>query len=196
MLDQCNSMTKGKKKRRCENYETMPGVGVCKHHGGMTPTVVYKNLRRTTMTQVVRKVNEVVEGTVVYPSNPFDALQQTLLEVQDFKKVIETQIEQMSENGEEWRYKDKAGGEQLDSRIALYERALDRMVRAATALSKLNLEERFVKLSEQQAASIVYIINEVFKRSGLSEEQRENARDLVTVVIQETLTQPAKKRYI
>lgn len=196
MLDKCSGMIKGKKKRRCENYETMPGTGVCKHHGGMAPNTAYKALRRATLTQVQKHVNKVVEGQVVFPANPFDTLTQTLIEVQEFKDLLKRQIEEMGVQQEEWRYKDKAGGEQLDSRIALYERALDRMVRAATALSKLNLEERFVKLSEQQAASIVYIINEVFKRAGLDDAHRELARDLVTVVIHETLSQPGKKRYI
>lgn len=148
------------------------------------------------MTKAGTEINKVVEGQVVFPDNPFDTLTQTLIEVRSFKELIERQIEMMRENGEEWRFKDKAGGEQLDSRIALYERALDRMIRAATALSKLNLEERFVKLSEQQAASMVYIINEVFKRAGLDDSQRELARDMVTIIIQEMLTQPAKKRYI
>lgn len=161
----------------------------------MTPNTAYRAIRRATMGQVA-KINQVVEGTTIFPDNPFDTLNQTLVECRHWKELIERKIEKMSEDGEDWRFLDKAGAEQIRSEIALLERAQDRMIRAAAVLSKLNLEERFVKLSEQQAASIIYIINEVFKRAHLSETERENARDLVTIVIQEMLTQTGKKRYI
>jgi DNA replicative helicase MCM subunit Mcm2 (Cdc46/Mcm family) len=189
-------LIKGEEKRRCKAYESMPGTGCCRNHGGMAPATAYRNLRRQTLAKVGSEVNKVVEGTVIFPDNPFDSLNQVLIEVRQFKELIENQIERMNEEQEPWRFQDKAGGEQLRSEIQLYERALDRMIRAASALAKLNLEERFVKLSEQQAASMVYIINEVFKRSGLDDNQREMARDMVTVVIKEMLTQTGKKRYI
>lgn len=144
----------------------------------------------------VAKINKVVEGTLVYPDNPFDSLNQMLIEIRQWKELIERKIEKMGDEGEDWRFLDKAGAEQTRSEIALLERAQDRLLRAGAIISKLNLEERFVKLSEQQAASITYIISEVFKRAGLSEAEREHARDLVTIVIKEMLTQTGKKKYI
>lgn len=195
MLEQCNGLVKVKPQVPCTKNETFPGSGACKFHGGLAPNTVFKSIRRATLSNVT-KINEVVEGQVIFPDNPFDTLNQTLIETRQFKELVERKINEMGTDQESWRYQDKAGSEQLRSEIALYERALDRMIRAATALSKLNLEERFVKLSEQQAASMIYIINETFKRTGMTDEQRELARNFVTEIIKEMLTQTGKKRYI
>ena len=88
----------------------------------------------------VARLPEVQEGTLVFTDNPFDTLNQTLMETREFKELIQRMLDQMAENQEDWRYTDKSGAEQLDSRVALYERALDRAIRAAVALSKLNIE--------------------------------------------------------
>lgn len=195
MRGPCNGLANRKNLRPCKNDELFPGCGVCRQHGGLHPFIAYKAIRRATMGQVA-KINEVVEGTLVFPDNPFDALNEGLIEIRKWKELVERKVNAMADEGEDWRFTDKAGGEQLRSEIALLERAQDRYLRAASLLGKLNLEERFVKLSEQQAASIIYIINEVFKRAHLDEAAREHARDLVTIVIKEMLTQTGKKRYI
>lgn len=148
------------------------------------------------MSNVVDKVNDVVEGTIVYPDNPFDALNQVLIDTRHFKELLERKLNDMANEQEDWRFTDKAGGEQVRSEVVLYERALDRLAKVAVAISKLNLEERFAKLSEQQAMSVIYIINEVFKRVGLDEGMRAHARSLVPIVINEMMTQTGKKRYI
>lgn len=195
MLKQCHALSRSNNYNQCSNDELFPECGVCRQHGGLHPFVAYKAIRRATMAQVA-KINKVVEGTLVYPDNPFDSLNEMLIEIRQWKELIERKIEKMGDDGEDWRFLDKAGAEQVRSEIALLERAQDRLLRAGAIISKLNLEERFVKLSEQQAASIIYIINEVFKRAHLSETERENARDLVTIVIQEMLTQTGKRKYI
>lgn len=182
-----------KQHKPCNKKEYLPGSGVCYWHGGRSFSVSHKALRRTTLTNVA-KINEVVEGQLIFPDNPYDTLNSILITCRHFLEIVENKVNNIEDG--EWRYKDKAGAEQLRSEIALYERAMDRTVRAANALAKLNLEERFAKLSEQQAASMMYIVSEVFRRMGLDELQREQARQLVTIVVQEMLTQTGKKRYI
>lgn len=188
-------MTHGEPKRRCTNKEAYPGSGTCRNHGAMNFHVAHKALRRSTLGQVA-KLPDVQEGTLVFTDNPFDTLNQVLLETREFKELIQRMLDQMAENQEDWRYTDKSGAEQLDSRVALYERSLDRTIRAAVALSKLNIEERFLKLSEQQAASMMWLITEVFKRVGMTDDQLQQARDLVPEIINEMLTNTGKKRYI
>lgn len=183
------------KTRPCKMEEYMPGSNVCKYHGGRLFVIAHKALRRSVLTRV-SKINEVTEGTLVYTDNPFDMLNRAAIDSKRFLDLIEAKLNHMAEEGESWRYQDKAGAEQLRSEVALWERAQDRMIRAANALAKLNLEERFTRLSEQQAASMMYIINEVFKRCGLDESEREKAKQFVPVVIEEMMTQTGKKRYI
>lgn len=132
----------------------------------------------------------------VFNTNPFELLQQTMNRVNEFQQLIKGKLDLMANDETEWRYTDKAGAEQLRSEVTLYERALDRAVRAATAISKLNIEERYLAISEKQAASIIYIIDQVLTRLELSDLQREQARVIVGQVIEEMLTQPAKGRHV
>ena len=43
---------------------------------------------------------------------------------------------------------------------------------------------------------MMWLITEVFKRVGMTDEQMQMARDLVPEIINEMLTQTGKKRYI
>lgn len=132
----------------------------------------------------------------LFQTNPFQLLQETITAVHEFQALIKAKIEVMGD-GEDWRYVDKSGAEQLRSEISLYERALDRSVRAATAISKLNIEERYLAISEKQATSIIYILSTVLQRiPGITDSQRDEARRIVGEVIEEMLTQPSKKRYV
>lgn len=182
----------------CGNTEFLPGTGKCLQHGGSNGNIQDKAYRRGALAEVQRWSGGSQPAEVVlFPNNPFEVLQSTLNSVNDFKSLIERKIEAMNEEGEDWRFTDKAGGEQLRSEIALYERALDRAVRAATALSKLNIEERYLAISEKQATSIIYIISTVLQRiPGITESQKQAAIAMVGEVIEEMLTSPAKGRYV
>ena len=67
---------------------------------------------------------------------------------------------------EQLRYEGRAG-EQLRAEVALYERALDRAQRFALDLARLDIDDRLVKISEQQAALIAQVLQRVLERLGL-----------------------------
>lgn len=184
----------------CKNKEWLPGSRRCRQHGGKIATVQDRAFRRGTLTEIVRKWEDSSgnSGEVeLFPTNPFDLLQQTLNSVNDFQTLIKRKIDAMGEDEEEWRFTDKSGAEQLRSEISLYERALDRAVRTATAISKLNIEERYLAITEKQATSMMYILGAVLQRiPGITDEQKEAARAMVPIVIEEMLTEPAKRRHV
>ena len=67
---------------------------------------------------------------------------------------------------EELRYEGRAG-EQLRAEVGSYERALDRAQRFALDLARLDIDDRLVKISQQQATLIAELIQRVLERLGL-----------------------------
>jgi len=80
---------------------------------------------------------------------------------------------------DELRYYDKAGAEQLRSEVAVYERALDRQVRALTQVAKLNIEASAINVNNVVRQLITQTVMRVFVRMGLSAEQTKQARILL-----------------
>lgn len=72
---------------------------------------------------------------------------------------------------EQWRYTDKAGAEQLRSEITVLERAMDRTIRAATAIAKLNIDAQAVNINKVVREMIKGVVMRVFQRMGLDDQQ-------------------------
>lgn len=183
----------------CGFKELLPGTGTCFRHGASKDSVVLKAYRRGALAEVVRAVeddNSRAGEVVVFQANPFTVLQETLTKVNDFQRLVESKLNSMADAQEAWRFTDRAGTEQLRSEVGLYERALDRAVRAAVALSKLNIEERYAALSEKQASTILYVLNQTFLRMGLTEEDRDRARIIAAQILEEILTEPRHQRKV
>lgn len=198
-LERCSQLN-SRTKVQCGAAEYIPGTRKCYKHGSTQLGQVHKAVRKIGWEKVLSEVEQKYypahnpnSDVVVFGNNPFDTLMQTMNETMEFKELLMRKIEKMGDEEVEWRYEDKAGGEQLRSEVALYERALDRTVRCATALSKLNIEERYLKLSEKQASMIIYVLRQVLKRMDLKERQDE-AADLVTQVIREIMDSPSTHR--
>jgi hypothetical protein len=120
--------------------------------------------------------------------DPLSALLALAGEVAGFKDFIAARVAEM--RAEQWRYRGVAA-EQLRAEIGLYERALDRTARVLVDLAKLNLEERLVKITEQQGALIADVIRRILDGIGLTDEQQQRApriisRELRAVADQDT----------
>ena len=76
------------------------------------------------------------------------------------------------------RYSTKAG-EQLRAEVGAYERAMAAAGRLLVDLARLGLDERQVRISEQQAALVNQVIRRVLAEVGLSPEQLEAARPVI-----------------
>ena len=66
---------------------------------------------------------------------------------------------------QEWWYK-CAGQEQLRSEIVLYERSLDRCAKVLTDMTRLNLEDRLVIVTERWAEVVVSVIRSILAALG------------------------------
>lgn len=148
------------------------GAEVCSVHGGSAPQVLRKAAVRQIEAKVVGLADKYARdaGPV---SDPLRALMDIAGEISGFKDFIGERVAEL--RSESWRY-EGTSSEQVRAEVALYERAMDRTVRVLVDIAKLNLEERMVKLTEQQGEVIFRVMSRVFDRIGLTAEQNAEAR--------------------
>lgn len=72
-----------------------------------------------------------------------------------------------------------AGTEQLRAEVALFERALDRCIAVLGMIAKLDIDSRFVRISERQADVVVRALEAGLAAAGVDGEQVQRARHAV-----------------
>jgi hypothetical protein len=75
------------------------------------------------------------------------------------------------------RYESQA--EQVDGRVIVYERSLDRAGKILTDMARLNLDERLVRVSEAQGRLIIAAVAASFRELGLSADLQQALRPVV-----------------
>jgi hypothetical protein len=98
------------------------------------------------------------------------ALRQLAGECVSLKDLLARRVAEL----QSWRYESRQGQEQLRSEILLLERALDRCGRVLTELAKLGLDERLVRITEEQARMFGAFIRAVIEspEAGLTVQQQ------------------------
>ncbi len=108
--------------------------------------------------------------------DPLTALLTLAGEITTFKDFLGARIAEM--RAEAWRYSG-ATAEQLRAEVGLYERALDRTARVLVEINRLGLEERMVKVTEEQGRQIAEVIRRILDGLDLTPEQRRIASEVV-----------------
>ena len=79
----------------------------------------------------------------------------------------------------EYRYKDRAGQEQQRTEVAIYERALDRLSRHLSSMSKVSMQDKVVSLGKAQVDMMIRMVMGVVAELRLNNEQADRARMLL-----------------
>jgi hypothetical protein len=77
---------------------------------------------------------------------------------------------------ENWRYRDRAGTEQQRTELGVYERALDRMSRHLSSMSKVALQEKIVTLGKAQVDMMIRMMISVITELKLDPATYDRAR--------------------
>ncbi len=80
---------------------------------------------------------------------------------------------------EDLRYQDKAGAEQLHSYMALHERAMDRVLRAVTAVAKLDIDAQSVNANKMLRQMVKVCVTNTLTRMGMAPQEIEQARQIL-----------------
>jgi hypothetical protein len=181
--------------------ETPPGFAYCEEHKTRRGAA---NERTTNEISNVVDAADIFTGDPLTPDKPDDGVQedkkaevakkekaQTPVTVNRAQQVVQrcfemldraTEFEQEAWDQvvklpkEQWRYVDKTGGEQLRSEISVHERAMDRTLRAVTAVAKLNIDAQAVNINKVVKEMIKGVVMRVFQRMELDQQQIDQAR--------------------
>ena len=90
-------------------------------------------------------------------------------------RVVDTEFNAYSEfnklDPNEWRYRDKAGAEQIRGEVAIYERAMDRSLKALTQITKLGIEQQAAIIDKAQYEGVRMGLQRTFVRLGCDERE-------------------------
>ena len=164
----------GHTKNRCGNT-AIPGGKVCKSHGGNLPAVkssAFEVILNQTAAQTLAQVSSIERNTGLNMRtrtfqpirNPFEELMMLAGEMREFKDRIGAKIDAMEVS--EWRYEHSRAGEQLRAELLVYINAMDQLTNALVKITKLNLEERMMRINERLAE----IIEQAFARTVANPE--------------------------
>lgn len=128
------------------------GYGRCRKHLGNAPTVA-RAAERERIEAETRV--ELARLDVVPVDNPLGELQKLAGQVLAWRDALAGRVNSLTDI----RFRDEHGGEQLRSEVVLFERAMDRCERVLVAMARLNIDERLVKITLEQAR----LTNEVLK---------------------------------
>jgi len=144
---------------KCQAY-AINGGKVCAAHGGRAP-----QMKATAALNVAeRKAEGLLAGITDFEpvTDPLTELQRVAGRAVRLVEVLEPVVAELKRI----RYESQA--EQVDGRMVVYERALDRAGKILADMARLNIEERLARVGEAQARQINHVIRGVAAEIGLA----------------------------
>lgn len=165
--------------KQCGN-PPVPGALVCRRHGGAAPQVQEAGLRRIAVAEA-RLAAETL-GLLIDIS-PEQALLDEVQRAAGMVAFYQARVEELVDGGFHslvfGMTKQKFGGDDAGETfeaapsvwLQLFNAERDRLVRVCAAALKAGIEERRVKLAEQQGILVAAVIRRILTRLNLTDEQ-------------------------
>lgn len=171
----------------CGNWP-IPGSTVCRYHGGSAPRVKAAAARNTADQDTRHILGRLQHAPV---TNPLEALSELAGEVLAWKNLLADRVADLTSTG----YAGKVA-EQVRADVVLFTAALDQARKILVDMSRLGIEERLIRITEEQSHLIVSVIDGALDAGDLTPIQRnairrELARRLRAVDAAQRVTTPA-----
>ena len=167
------------------------GHGRCRKHFGNAPNVIKAAERERTEAEARRVLTGIGEHEPV--TDPVDQLQRLAGRAVRWLDVLESIIVDL----ERLRYSTKTA-EQIDGRIVVFERAMDRCSTILQGLARLNLDERSVRVQEAQVAILAGALHQALAETDLSAQVRQaivvRVSELVAAAEDQQAMVPTRRR--
>lgn len=136
------------------------GMTVCRMHGGSSPQARKAANRRMARAAVERSLADV---EVIPVGDPLEALADLAAEAVAWKGHL---ADVVAELRDQYRFTDQKGSENLDARVALFERAMDRCHKFLSDWVRLGFEERKAQLDDARALLVRTVLIGVLTELG------------------------------
>lgn len=158
----------------CPRY-AMIGQLVCQSHGGRAPRAKAAAARRIAEEKARRWL---VRREGVEPlGNALEALHELAGEQVAFKDHCGELVRKLLDDGEEGiRYRSSMGLEQVRGEVQVYQAASAQATVTLTAIARLNIDERLVRVEEAKAAMIAEALSKSLTKAGITAEAAAQVR--------------------
>ncbi len=137
------------------------GFGRCKLHGGMSPSHLASASSQKVRAEAVALLDRLGEPAPL--GNPVLELLALGAKGKAWLEVCEERVSELTD----FVATDNFGAEQARAVVRLFTEAMAAQHRLLADLTRLGLEERVVRLTEQQGAAMAVVIERVLARAGL-----------------------------
>lgn len=158
----------------------------CRMHGGKTP----KARARAAAVGVEREARRALADMDLQPvDNPLAALAMHAAEVMALRDYLRDAVSRL----EALRY-EGGTGEQLRAELGAYQSALRDTTSVLTSIARLNIDERLVRITQQQVAVVVAAVHAGLDAAGVTGEARERARAATAAALRKHLAEESAAR--
>lgn len=145
------------------------GGTVCNKHGGKAPHVKAAAHAR----HVDQEITKVLGWLDINPiHDPLTALSELAGEIVAWKELAAARVAELTSLAQR-NY--TSGSDEVRAEIQVFERAMDRAVTVLATIARLNIDERLVRISEQQADLVKKALMGALEDAGLPREQQREA---------------------
>ena len=118
-----------------------------------------------------------------YHTSALEQMAEALEKIQEWVKEARINLDAVG-GPEHWRYKDRAGQEQLRSEVSIFERAMDRLSKHLGAMSKVSLQDKTVSLGKAQVDMMIGMVMTVVSELRLDEQRLTRANHLLLEMLE------------
>lgn len=171
----------------CNNW-AIKGAEVCRNHGGSAPRVKAAAARRTAEAKAAEKMRLFAAPVEIDPAQALlELVQWTAGEVRYWRAEVHRISEDDPDNLTWGKTREKSGGDDFGTTeeagppvaYRMLESAQDRLAKYAAAALRAGVEERRVRLAEDQGAAVAGVIRRILERLDLLEWQAEMVPSIV-----------------
>lgn len=172
--EQCHAKARTTGKQ-CNNY-SLPGMDVCRMHGGSSPQAKQAAQVRLKTAEIEASAARVLahEGITAI-EDPLDELGKLASAAKAMMDALGARVNSL----DDLEHFDAKNSPAIKAEVQMYERAMDRTHRLLDSLVRHGYSERVIQIQESEAMLVAGVLKRVIAGLGLSVDQQKQAQVLL-----------------